>query len=135
MVEIAALLSLLSPAVPFLVGLASKVGEGAAQSIGTDMWNQVKAKVGGKLATEAIAKPAIAQLQQDPNNANLQAVLELALKNLLEQDRALAEELADLLQSGGALPTIQVQIESTGDNNQNMGVNYGNVQKSNEQKS
>jgi hypothetical protein len=127
MIEMAVLLNLLAPAVPFLVGLSSKVGEGAAQSIGTDIWSQVKAKLGGKLAGHSIAQPAIAQLKQEPENANLQAMVQMALKDLLEKDQGLAAELGELLQGAKPTPTIQVEIESTGDHNKNVGVNYGQM--------
>jgi hypothetical protein len=98
MMTIATLLNLLNPALPFLVGLASKVGEGASQSIGTDIWNQMKAKLSSKLAGHEIAKPAIEQLKQEPENVNLTEIVQVALKDLLEKDQVLADELMALLE-------------------------------------
>ena len=112
--ELSILLSMLAPAVPFLVGAASKVGDGVASKVGEDVWKQVKGKIGGKLAGHMIAKPAIEQMQKEPENANLKMMVELALKDLLEKDTALAEEVGKLLESesSGAGSGIQQQIGS-----------------------
>jgi hypothetical protein len=46
---------LLAPAVPFLVGVAKTVSDEVAKAAGKDVWSEVKAKLGGKLAGHAIA--------------------------------------------------------------------------------
>jgi hypothetical protein len=112
MVEITALISVLTPAIPFLIGVAGKVGEGSAQAIGAEIWNQVKAKLGNKLAGHDLAKPAIEQLRQEPDNKNLNVIVQMALKDLLEKDRGLAAELDALLKSvpGNGNICIEQQI-------------------------
>jgi hypothetical protein len=127
MMEIAALLKILAPALPFFAGLAGKVAEGVASKVGEDVWKQVKTKVGPKLMMHPIAQPAIAQMQAEPSNPNFQAMLELALKDLLEKDTSLATQLGELVEPDREKATYKINIYSQGNENINIGVNHGGI--------
>jgi hypothetical protein len=127
MLELAVLLKILTPALPFLAGVAGKVGEGVASKIGEDVWKQIKAKVGPMLAKHPIGQPAIAQMQAEPSNTNFQAMLELALKDLLEKDANLAAQLGELVEPDREKATYEINIQSQGNDNVNVGVNHGTI--------
>ncbi|AFZ24262.1 hypothetical protein Cylst_2018 [Cylindrospermum stagnale PCC 7417] len=119
--DIALIVKLLAPCLPFLLNVGNKVVEGASQKLGEDGWNKGKAiwaKLQPKVEAKEAAKEAAADVAQKPEDEDLQASLRVQLKKILEADTALAEEIAKILQSESAQPT--------GDNIQISGESYDN---------
>lgn len=130
MIDIASIVSFLSPFLPSLLNVGGKVVEGAYQQAGADGWDKAKAiwgKLQPKVEAKEAAKEAAADVAQNPEDKDLQTTLRVQLKKILEADTALAEELAQILQqaakkSDNSTPNVNnalsyentVQINTTG---------------------
>lgn len=118
--DIALLVKILAPCLPFLMNVGNKAVEGASQKIGEDVWNKGKA-IWGKLNPQVEAKQtaleAATDLANHPEDEDLQAALRVQLKKILESDTALAAEITKILQTTS--PT-----QPTGDNIQISGQSY-----------
>ncbi|HEY9803873.1 MAG TPA: hypothetical protein V6D25_26255 [Leptolyngbyaceae cyanobacterium] len=116
MIDIASLVSFLSPFLPSLLNAGSKVAEGAYQKAGADGWDKAKAiwgKLQPKLEAKEAAKEAAIDLAGNPEDKALQTVLQVQLQKILSADTVLAEEIAHIMQT---------LAEKSGDNIQ-MGAN------------
>ena len=129
MLDIAVLLQILTPALPFLVKVGGKATEGAGQKIGEDVWAKAKAvwiKLSPKVEADPVAKKAVEKVANDLENADRLTAAKLALQDLLEEHPDLAKELAELLRDA---PTqadgIQVNQSVQGNQNQTIGVMQG----------
>ncbi|MEM8810318.1 MAG: hypothetical protein AAGF01_30245 [Cyanobacteria bacterium P01_G01_bin.38] len=129
--DIALLVKLLAPCLPFLLKLGNKATEAAAEKVGEQsaekagqiwnrLWPKVKAKEAAKEAAEDVAK--------DPEDGDSVAALRRQLKKILENDADLASEIEALLKEAEADPAgTWVQQTVTGDKNQVIGVMSGNA--------
>jgi uncharacterized protein YqcC (DUF446 family) len=140
--EIATLTAFLSPFLPFLLNLggkaAEKATETAAGKFGEASWVKAQAvweKLSPKVEAKESAKEAAVDLENAPEDEDLQAVLRVQLKKLLEQDEALGRAIAQILQADGSDGTPGVQIVQTVTGNQNQvigqmtgGQVFGNVE-------
>jgi hypothetical protein len=130
MINVDALTQFLAPALPILLKVTDKATDGALTKIGEDAWDSVKGlwkKLWPKVEGDPVALAAANKLAAAPENLDRQLVLKMALQDLLDRDPALAQELADLWKAAKPAPTIQVEIKSKGNNNTNVGVNYGTM--------
>jgi len=113
-----------STAVGFLSSFLAKAGDAAAKKAGEDIFETLKARIGKKPA----AQEALADLEKAPDDADLQVALRVQLKKLLEEDKAFATQLQQLLQEAGkteAGATIIKQV--AGNNAKQFGQVFGNV--------
>lgn len=129
--DIALLVKLLAPCLPFFLKLGNKATEAAAEKVGKQsaekagqiwqrLWPKVKAKEAAKEAAEDVA--------QDLEDADSAAALRRQLKKLLESDAALAAEVEALLKAAEADPAgTWIQQTVTGDNNQVIGQMSGHA--------
>ena len=82
------------------MNVGNKAVEGAAQKLGEDVWRKATA-VWGKLQAKVEAKPmakgAAEELANSPNDADALDTLQKQLKKLLDEDKALAAEIAGLM--------------------------------------
>jgi hypothetical protein len=123
--DIATLTAFISPFLPFLRKLGSKAADkieetaiekfdGAAWTIAQSVWRKLSPKVMAK----ASAQEAINDVADHPEDEDFQAALRVQLKKLLEDDKALSEEIAQILRNTD--PTLMTQTiqNITGDRNQ-----------------
>lgn len=102
--DIALLVKILAPCLPFLINVGNKAVEGASQKVGEDVWNKAKAiwaKLHPKVEAKVAAQEAAADVAKNPEDEDLQAALRVQLKKLLEEDKALADEITKILQETG----------------------------------
>lgn len=99
--DIALLVKFLAPYLPFLLNVGNKAVEGAAQKLGEDVWRKVTA-IWGKLRPKVEAKPmakgAAEELANSPNDTDALEILQKQLKKLLDEDKALAAEIAGFME-------------------------------------
>jgi hypothetical protein len=123
--DIALLLSFLTPCLPFLLNLgdkaagkaAEKVGEKSLETVGK-IWEKLRPKV----ETKEAAKEAAEDVAKDPENPAFQTVLQVQLEKILAQNPDLAAEVAQLLEEAKA------QAQSSGVNvTMNIGSMSGNA--------
>ncbi|NEP69028.1 hypothetical protein [Moorena sp. SIO3A5] len=96
----ALLVKFLAPCLPFLLKAGNKVVEGALQTLGEDVWRKATAvwgKLQPKLEVKPLAKGAVEELANSPDDPDALDVLQKQLKKLLEQEPELAKDLAELL--------------------------------------
>ncbi|NJK52807.1 MAG: hypothetical protein HC936_08170 [Leptolyngbyaceae cyanobacterium SU_3_3] len=116
--DVAILTAFLTPFLPFLTKLGEKAAESAAGKLGTDAWEKAKAlwtKLHPKLEEKEAAKEAVDDVVKNPEDADLQTVLRMQLKKLLEKDEnaALAKELAQIMNENAPDGTSGTQIIQT----------------------
>jgi hypothetical protein len=96
-----ALVQLLSPFLPRLLGKASEVGAKVGGAAVDAAWEHAR-RIWDKLRPAIEAKPAATEAAADvaaaPDDADAQAALRLQLKKLLADDPALATQLGSLLE-------------------------------------
>ena len=128
--DIAVLTAFLSPFLPFLLKLgekaAEKVTETAAGKFGEAAWGKAQTvwgKLSPKVGAKESAKEAVTDVAKNPEDEDLQAAFRVQLKKLLEQDEALAEDIATILQEDGldGTPGVQIIQTVTGNRNQVIG--------------
>lgn len=116
----------IAPCLGFLLGLAGKIPEGAAQKLGEDglawlqkLWGKLKAAI----ASNPAADEATRDLAQNPDDADLQAAFRVQVKKLLSADPALAAAIAQILseQPAGVAASVSIQLTSVGNQNQAIG--------------
>jgi hypothetical protein len=113
--NIADIVKLLAPCLPFLLNMGGKVAEGASRKVGEDVWNKAKAiwaKLQPKVEAKEAAKEAAADVAQKPEDEDLQASLRVQLKKILEADKELAEEIAKILQASADKPGDNIQLSA-----------------------
>jgi hypothetical protein len=128
--EIATLIAFLSPFLPFLLKLggkaAEKATETAAGKFGEASWTKAQAvweKLGPKVEGKESATEAAVDVANAPEDEDLRVALKVQLKKMLDQDEALANAIAQILQSDGpdGTPGTQIVQNVTGDQNQVIG--------------
>lgn len=90
----------LVPCLPYLAKAGEKVGEDAAKAVGSEVWTKAK-RIWAMLRLKVEGKPKIQEAIQyvvtDPSDEDAKATLRLELKQLMLEDRALAQEVWELL--------------------------------------
>lgn len=98
--DIAALMAILSPCLPFLMKLGEKSAESVASKIGEDTWNKAK-KIWEKLQPQVEAKEdvkiAAQQLAAKPESEARKAVFQEELATLLKENPSVGEAIAQIL--------------------------------------
>ena len=92
------LASFLAPLLPYLTGVKNEPG----WELGADVWDKATAmwtRLGPKIEAKESAMEVAHDASQTPEDADALAAFRFQLKKLLAEDAALAEELAELLQS------------------------------------
>ncbi|MEA5580027.1 hypothetical protein VB620_01575 [Nodularia harveyana UHCC-0300] len=113
--DIISIVKLLAPCLPFLLNAGNKAIEGASQKVGEDGWNKAKAiwaKLQPKVEVKEAAQEAATDVAENPENEDLQASLRVQLKKILDADTALAEEIAQILQSGNNQSGDNIQMNA-----------------------
>lgn len=91
----------LAPFLPYLMKMGEKAAEEAGKKMGEGAWETARAlwaKLRPKVEARPAAQEAAADVARNPQDADAQAALRLQLRKLLDQDPALATEVAALLQ-------------------------------------
>jgi hypothetical protein len=130
MLDVETLMKVVVPALPFLYNARDKAIDGALKKMGEDSWGLAKgvwAKLWPQVEVSPLVIAAIDGVLVEPDDADRQVVLKMALKDLLASNPELAKELAELLKSAKPLPTTQVNIKSKGDKNTIVGINHGSI--------
>ncbi len=118
----------LIPLLPYL----AKAGEGAAEEAGKSIagaaWSKTK-ELWQRLQPKIEAKPAALEAVNDalraPQDTDVQTVLRVQLKKLLDEDAPLAQEITRLWEEAKAAGAPIIQ---SGERNVNVGgANYGNI--------
>lgn len=120
MMDIALLMSLLSPCLPFLIKLGDKAAESAGSKIGPDVWEMSKKiwdKLHPKLVAKEDAKIAAEQLAAKPESEARKAVFQEELEALLKENPDLTAAIAQIMQESTSA-TTGVQINQTVTNNE-----------------
>lgn len=136
--DFAMLTSFLAPFLPYLMNLGNKAAETAAGKLGEDALNKAKAiweKLQPKVEAKEAAKEAAEDVAAAPEDEDSLASLRKQLKKILENDPALAKEIAFLMQEDGAtnssgatfLPTVTGNENKTVGQMQGSGKFAGNV--------
>jgi hypothetical protein len=140
--DIALLVKLLAPCLPFLTGLGQKAVEKGAEKLGeqgvVEFLPQVKMiweKLHPKVQAKAAAKEAVAEVAKDADDTNAKKTLRKQLKEILEapENVLLAVEIAGILaeveeySSGVAKFNVSVKDSQVGliGNNGNVTMNIG----------
>jgi hypothetical protein len=110
--DIAVLTAFLAPFLPSLLKLGNKAAEAAAGKLGEDAWNKAKA-IWEKLHPQVEAKEAA------PEDEDSLASLRKQLKKILDNEPALAQEIAKLMQEDGATGSSGTMFQQTVTGNQN----------------
>jgi hypothetical protein len=88
--------TLLAPALQYLMVIGEKLSEGAAKEIGADVWKQAKSLWGGlgpEVTTSPAAEEALSDLAKTPGDPRLQTVAEVQIEKLFKQNQDLAAEV------------------------------------------
>lgn len=120
------LTAFLTPFLPFLLKLGNTAADKAAGRFGEDAWAKAKAvweKLHPKVEAKESAKEAATDLAATPEDEDLQTVLRVQLKKLLDGDVALAEAIAQILRADApnGTPGTQIVQNVTGNQNQVIG--------------
>jgi uncharacterized protein YqcC (DUF446 family) len=140
--EIATLITFLSPFLPFLLKLggkaAEKATETAAGKFGEAAWLKAQAvweKLSPKVEAKESAKEAVLDVVNAPEDEDFQVALKVQLKKLLDQDKELANAIAQILKEDAIDGTSGIQIIQTVTGNRNQvigqvtgGQVFGNVE-------
>ena len=111
-------------AVGFVSSYLAKAGEAAAKKVFQDICQALK----GRFDERPAAQKALTDLQKAPDDADLQAVLRVQLKELLAEDEAFAAQLQQLLQKvGGTEVGANIIKQIAGDNAKQFGQVFGDV--------
>jgi hypothetical protein len=124
--DIALLTAFLAPFLPALTQLGEKAAGKMAEKFGEDAWTKAKAlwaRLSPQVEAKEAAREAVIDLANAPENEDLQTALRVQLKKLLDQNQALAVEVAQLFQAPGprGTPATQIIQNVTGDRNQVIG--------------
>jgi hypothetical protein len=105
---------------PYLV----KAGEAIAKKIGEDIYHVLKARFSNRPA----AQEALTDLEQAPNDADLQAALRVQLRKLLREDEVFAKQVRDMLDDAGKTEAGAMTIRNiAGDHAKQFGQVFGDV--------
>jgi hypothetical protein len=116
MIDVAAVGTLLAPALPYLLRSADHAASQASEAIGDKAWEyaqRVWDKLAARLNERPAAKEAVEDVAADPGDKDAQQVLTYQLRKLLERDAGLAAELEELM----AEAAQYVELDLTGDRN------------------
>ncbi len=92
----------LAPFLPYLLKAGEKAAEEAGRKLGAAAWEQAQAlwaRLRPKVEARPAAQEAVADVAAHPQDEDALAALRLQLRKLLEEDPALREEVARLMQS------------------------------------
>lgn len=105
--------SLLVPLLPYWLKAGEKAAEEAGKRLGGKAWDKVEA-LWNKLRPKVEAKPSALEAAQDvaktPTDADAQAALRMQLRKLLAEDKALAQEIARLMEEARTAGPVRVIV-------------------------
>ena len=130
--DVALLVTILAPCLPFLMGLGQKAVEKGAEKLGEkgaeEMLPQARKiweKLHPKVSAKAAAKEAAEDVAKSPDDADAVAALRQQLKKILEapENAVLVKEIEEILAEAKSqgFSEIQVQQTVTGSQNQVVG--------------
>ena len=131
-VDISLLVTFLTPCLPFLLNVGNKAVEGASQKLGEDVWRKATViwdKLQPKVEAKAATLEAAKEVANNPEDEDLQAVLRVQLKKILEGEPTLAAEIAQILSEKATTGTSgdHIQQNVSGTDNQAIGKMEGNA--------
>ena len=111
-------------AVGFIVPYLGKAGEAVGKMLGEDIYKAVKSHFSHKPGIQETLK----DLEEAPDDPELQAILQTQLKRLLKEDEAFTLELQRMLKKEAQTEPGSTIIQQTaGDNAKLFGQVFGNV--------
>lgn len=96
----AMLTTFLAPLLPFLLRKGEQVAGEAVDKVGAAVWERAQAvwgRLAPRLAGDAGAERALEAVAHDPGDDTAKAALQFQLRELLDSDQVLAQELKQLL--------------------------------------
>ncbi len=120
--DIAVLTAFLAPFLPYLMNLGNKAVEGAAQKSGEDAWDKAKTiwkKLQPKVEAKEAALEAATDVAAEPEDEDSVASLRRQLKKILDNEPALAQEIAQLMQGDAATGSSGTAFQQNVTGNQN----------------
>jgi hypothetical protein len=124
--DAAVLTTFIAPFLPFLLKGGEEAAKEAGKRMSGDTWEKAKA-IWTKLFPKLKAKPAAREAAEDvanaPDDEDSRAALRLQLKKLLAEDKALAEDIAQLMQqnSQAEAGADNIQQQVIGNENKTVG--------------
>jgi uncharacterized protein YqcC (DUF446 family) len=126
--EIVTLTAFISPFLPSLLKLGGKAidksAESAASKFGEIAVKKAQAiweKLSPKVEAKESAKEAVMDVAKNPDDEDLQVVLRVQIKKLLEQDEELLNLIAEIFQADDSISDNKVVQNVTGNQNQVIG--------------
>ena len=123
--DIMLLVSLLTPYLPFLLGLGQKAMEKGAEKLGEKEAEAIWQKLFPQIQAKQAAQEAVEDVAKNPEDGDAIAALRNQLKKILEapENTALASEIAQILESATAKSgaTGKFTINAEGSNIGNIG--------------
>lgn len=115
-----AVVPVLAPALRHLVKVAEKVGEKgggtfaetAGKEIGENTWETAKSlwgRLGGKILERPAALEAARDVAKNPGDDDLKAVLKVQIRKILEENPALAQDVAKILKASARLDADTIE--------------------------
>ncbi len=115
--DIASLTAFLAPLLPALLNIGGRVAKEAADAAGDEavgfarrLWERLRGHVESKPA----AQDAVDDVAAHPEDEDLQTVLKVQLRKLLEDDPQLAAEIGQLWEEGQAASIVTVNVTASG---------------------
>lgn len=126
------LANFLVPFFPSLLNLGTKAAESAASKFGTDAWEKAKnlwVKLCPKVEAKPLAKGAVQELAQNPDDEDARETLTKQLQKILEADPTLAGEIECLLKDADDIirKVISISQSAQGDKNIIIGQSEGTI--------
>lgn len=108
----AQMVTLLAPALPYLLKAGERAAEEAGSRLGGQAWEQASA-LWAKLRPRAEERPAmmeaVQEVAQRPEDEDAQAALRVQLRKLLSKDHALAAEVVQIVGPGGSATSVSAR--------------------------
>jgi hypothetical protein len=118
------LAGLAATAVRLLVSFLTGAGEAASQKAGEDIYRELKRRLRGRAA----AKEALAELERQPGDTDIQAAVRVQLRKLLQEDKPFAEYLRHSVATTTTFRAESVAIDQkAGSRSTLFGQIFGNV--------
>jgi hypothetical protein len=115
--DVAGLTAFLAPLLPALLNIGGRVAQETVDAAGDEavgfarrLWEKLRGKVEAKPAAEE----AVKDVAENPQDEDLQTVLRVQLKKLLDEDPDLAAELSQLWDEGKATGAVTITVTASG---------------------
>ena len=113
--DVADLISFVSPALPLLLGVSEKTADGFIHKMGSDAWDRAKkilCLLRPHIEDDPKAQKALQRFIDEPNSKTSQILLGDKFAAILENNKQLAKEIVFLMKSDSNIPKIVSNIKA-----------------------